>query len=428
LYLINYFDRISVLTFLPYIQKDLSLSPIQVGWLASIFFFGYAIAQFSAGYLADRIGPKRTMTIAIWCFTVVTFLTGLVQSFTQFMILRVGLALGEGHHFAPAVRIIANWVPREEKGRANAILATTYALGPAIVPIVVTQIAAAFFGGAWRPVFFVLVLPGLVGVFLLWKYADDSPKAMLQKGKSSQEEYDLITSSINVEASEHGKTYSTKMFMTDIHFYVFVVGFTCLLMIFWGFSSWISTFLVRQHGMNLRAMGVFASLPFIIGFLATYLGGWLADKVFRGKPKIVNVLSFLGCIPVLYLFPHVAKGDTGMLLLCLFVGGFFINLQWAITTSFASWRYPKELVGRVVGVSHGIGQFGSFLSPLAAGYLVIENPDMSFYFGNVFLFWSVLAVVGALAFAFLNTTPIENISRFEVDTPEPAITPGVRHA
>ena len=35
-YLINYFDRISVLTFLPFIQKDLGLTAVQIGWLGSI--------------------------------------------------------------------------------------------------------------------------------------------------------------------------------------------------------------------------------------------------------------------------------------------------------------------------------------------------------------------------------------------------------
>ncbi len=58
IYIINYFDRLAVLIFLPFIQEDLSLTPVQVGWLASTFFFAYALAQVSAGYLADKFGPK----------------------------------------------------------------------------------------------------------------------------------------------------------------------------------------------------------------------------------------------------------------------------------------------------------------------------------------------------------------------------------
>ena len=57
LYIINYFDRIAVLTFLPYIQKDLALTPVQVGQLAPVLFFASAVAQISAGY--SRTGSAR---------------------------------------------------------------------------------------------------------------------------------------------------------------------------------------------------------------------------------------------------------------------------------------------------------------------------------------------------------------------------------
>jgi sugar phosphate permease len=406
LYLINYFDRISVLTFLPYIQKDLALSAVQIGWLASIFFFGYSLAQFLAGYLADRIGPKKTMNIAIWVFTLVTFLTGYVQNFWQFICLRLGLAVGEGQHFAPAIRMIANWFPREEKGRANGFFSTTWAVAPAVVPIVVTQVAAAFFAGAWRPVFFVLAVPGFIGIFLLWKYVNDSPKTMYERGRVGKEEYDMIISSVDVEAGEHGRTYSTKVFLTDIQFYLYTTGLVLVLMIYWGMTTWISTFLVRQHGMDLKTMGFYASLPYVVAFFSMFFGGWMADKWFEGKPKVVTIISFLGCIPTLYFLGHVSKGDTGMLLLGLAIGGFFVNLSWGMMYSFPGWRYPKELVGRAVGVSNGVGQFGAFVSPLVAAYLVVELPDKSFDFGNVFLFWSLLAVVGAVAISFLKEKSI----------------------
>ena len=70
--------------------------------------------------LADKWGPKKTMNIAIWVFTLVTFITGYVRTFWQFIFLRLGLALGEGHHYVPAVRSIANFFPSAERGRANA--------------------------------------------------------------------------------------------------------------------------------------------------------------------------------------------------------------------------------------------------------------------------------------------------------------------
>jgi sugar phosphate permease len=208
------------------------------------------------------------------------------------------------------------------------------------------------------------------------------------------------------------------MFLTDIHYYLYTVGLVILLMIYWGMTTWISTFLVKQHGLDLKQMGFYASLPYVVAFFSMYLGGWMADKLFGGKPKIVMVISFLGCIPALNFIGHVSKGNTGMLLLGLAVGGFFVNLAWGMMYAFPSWRYPKELVGRAVGVSNGVGQFGAFVSPLAAGYLVVTNADKSFNFGNVFLFWSLLSIIGAISVVFLKEKAIENIARFEVQSPQ----------
>jgi sugar phosphate permease len=55
-----------------------------------------------------------------------------------------------------------------------------------------------------------------------------------------------------------------------------------------------------------------------------------------------------------------------------------------------------------MGITNGIGQFGSFISPLIAGYLVVTLPDKSFDFSNVFIFWSICALVATICVAFLN--------------------------
>ncbi len=413
LYIINYFDRISVLVFLPYIQEDLGLTPKEVGWLGSIFFFGYAVAQISSGYLSDRIGPKKTMNIAIWVFTGVTFITGFVRTYWQFIVLRIGLALGEGHHYVPAVRTIANWFPRQEKGRANAYFTTTWAIAPAVIPILITWLSATVFDGAWRPVFFVLAVPGILGIFILNRFMADTPGQLRKKGKVSQKEYDLITASVGKEEGEHGKSYSAAIFTKDIQYYLFTLSFFILLMIYWGMTTWISTFLVKQHGMDIKTMGFFAAMPYIVAGFAMWLGGQLADKVFHGRMKIVTIIGFLGCIPVLYFIGQVPKGETTLLLIGLALGGFFVNFPWGVMQAFISLRYPKEVVGRAMGITNGIGQFGSFISPLIAGYLVVTKADETFDFGNVFLFWSILALFAVIAISFLKETPVDS-SKFEI--------------
>jgi ACS family glucarate transporter-like MFS transporter len=60
-----------------------------------------------------------------------------------------------------------------------------------------------------------------------------------------------------------------------------------------------------------------------------------------------------------------------------------------------------------------VGQFGAFLSPMIAGYLVLARPDQSYDFGNVFLFWSILALGAAIAALLLKEEPIDH-AKFEI--------------
>lgn len=416
-YIINYFDRLAVLIFLPFIQEDLNLTPVQVGWLASTFFFAYALAQVSAGYLADRFGPKKIMYIAIVAFSLITGVTGLVRSFWQFIALRIALGLGEGHHFAPAVRNISNWFPNYQRGQATSFLATTWSVAPIIVPIIITSLSASFFGGDWRPVFFLLIIPGLLGLFLLWYFVSDSPEEMRDKGRLSNSEYEHIIEG-RAAATEQGEAVEENrkgygLFLRDPYYYFYVVALFCQVGIYWGTLTWLSTFLVSQHGLSLTQMGFFASAPYLAALCATLLGGYLMDNVF-GRMRPVALIAYLGSIPALFILGSIGDQRT-LLLTMLLVSQFFANLNFGCIYAFLQKRYPREVVGRATGLSNGIGQLGAFIAPLAAGYLVVVGADGSQSFGRVFAFFAALAAVAALCSFFLREdTPLPSQSRAAV--------------
>ncbi len=365
------------------------------------------------------------MGLAIVVFTTVTALTGLVKTFWQFILLRTGLGLGEGHHFAPDVKTINQWFPATEKGRATSFFAMSWAVAPAIVPVILTTIAATFFNGAWRPVFFLLAIPGLFGIIILWRFVSDWPKEMLDKGRLSEAEYRTITGDTAQGGGYSGqedvigqerregvpekdqKNY--RVFLKDPFFYLYPVALFCQLMVYWGSTTWLTAFLVSQHGMDLKTMGIFASAPYVVAFFAMLLGGFLMDKVF-GKMKPIALIAYVGCIPVLYALGQVATGNTGLLLGLLLLSGFFINLNFGSIYAYVQKRYPKDVVGSAAGLSNGIGQLGSFVAPLGAGYLVIVAADGTQNFAGVFVFFAAAAAVAALCSLFLSEKPLARIS------------------
>ncbi|QRG66296.1 MFS transporter [Brevibacillus choshinensis] len=406
LYIINYFDRVAVLTFLPFIQKDMNLTPVEVGQIASAFFFAYAIGQITSGFLADKFGPKKVMNVAIITFTLVTVVTGFVKNFGQFIAVRIGLGLGEAHHFPPAAKAISNWFPYSQRGTALSIFNTSNYVGLAIVPIVLTNLSATLFDGQWRPVFYTLAIPGAIGVLLLWLFFKDTPDEMYKKGRVSQEEMDLIRADKGVTmpeaTTEKGRN---KVYLKDSTFYIICLIMFCQMGILWGFTTWLSTFLVKQHGFNIKEMGYVASLPSVISIVSILLGGWLMDKLGRMKP--IALIANLGCIPVLWMIGTVEKGNVPVLLAMLFLSGFFVAFNSGSVTAALQKRYPSEVVGGATGLVNGSGQLGAFLTPLVAGYLVNVGSGGSFDFTNVFMYFSALAGLAAISALFLKEKPIE---------------------
>lgn len=392
LYIINYFDRLAVLTLLPFIREDLGLTHQEVGFAASIFFFSYSFAQISSGYLADKYGAKKVMAIAIAVFTLVTFLTGMVRNYTQFVLIRLGLGLGEGHHFSPANKTIADWFPREEKGRATAFFGTSYSIAPAVIPMIVTFIAA-FFGGNWRVVFYFLVIPGILGILLLWYFIDDKPEQTLARGKMTKAEYDYIKSGILTDESGIQKQ-GVSVVLKDPYLWLYSLQLFFTMVVTWGSLTWISSFLYEQHGFSIKTMGVLASLPYAIAIFSTILGGYLMDKVFH-KAKPVTIISYLTSIPALIFISQVPKGDTQMLIIALLLVGLCVNLLLGIIYAYPQIRYPKEAVGSAMGFSNAVGMMGAFASPLLAGYL-IEKTATGVSYDKVFIMFAISAGIAAV--------------------------------
>lgn len=411
LYIINYFDRMAVITLMPFIQEDLNLTPIQVGQLTSAFFFAYSIALLVSGILADKIGSKKVMGIAIIIFTAFTAVTGTIKSFWQFFIFRIGLGLGEGQHYAPASRTIQNWFPRTERGRASAFFGTSWTLSGAIVPLLITTISIYFFNGEWRPVFYVLAVPGIIGILLLWFLIYDSPKEMLRKNKLTAPEYNQIAEKLdnNQEQGSNKKGNGTITdFLKDRNFYFMSILLFCHQSIYWGTNTWLTTFLVKQHGLNIKEMGFFVSAPYIIAVFATLIGGLLMDKVFyRMKP--IALIGYFGCIPVLWLLGSLESNNKFILLTLLLCMGFFVNINWGTNLAYLQNRYASSVIGKAIGIASAVGHMGAFASPLISGYLVKVNTDGTQDFKTVFIFLACIATVAALLAVLLKEKKVGNI-------------------
>ncbi len=92
---INYLDRSSLSVANMTIREEMGLSATEIGVLLSAFSLAYGLAQLPCGALLDRKGPRIMLGIGMFIWSLFQAASGLVHNFTQFVLVRIGLGIGE---------------------------------------------------------------------------------------------------------------------------------------------------------------------------------------------------------------------------------------------------------------------------------------------------------------------------------------------
>ena len=130
--ILNSADRSSLAIAAPALSRDLVLSPVQMGFLLSAFFWTYAVGQVVAGWFTDRFPVLWVFTIGFVVWSAATFGTGLVQGMTALLVLRLLLGGGESVAFPCYSKIFATEFPPAKQGLPNAILNSGTKIGAAL--------------------------------------------------------------------------------------------------------------------------------------------------------------------------------------------------------------------------------------------------------------------------------------------------------
>src|SRR4051794_23094608 len=126
--MVNYADRATISIAGPVLSKDLGLSPVQMGYVFSAFGWSYVAAQIPGGWMLDRFGSKSVYFWSIFIWSLFTLLQGSVGvlgagtvAVTALFTLRLLGGLAGAPSFPAHARIVAGWVPGNERGAAPSI-------------------------------------------------------------------------------------------------------------------------------------------------------------------------------------------------------------------------------------------------------------------------------------------------------------------
>jgi MFS family permease len=167
----------------PFFAPEFHLSSEQIGILASVVAIAWAVSAFFFGALSDRIGRRRILVPAVFLFSVLSWLSGMVHSFSELLLVRALLGVAEGPCWSVITAIIEETSPPSRRGRNVGVVVSAAALvGLAAAPVLTTQVAARF---GWRWAFFIAGIPGLVMGAFLWKFVKEPGRAESGAGHRS---------------------------------------------------------------------------------------------------------------------------------------------------------------------------------------------------------------------------------------------------
>jgi predicted MFS family arabinose efflux permease len=165
-----YFDRMAMTFLAPFVQKDLSLSNEQIGWLGSGLSATWAIGAYVFGRWSDAIGKRKPFLLAaLVLFSFCSVLSGFAWSFGSLFATRVIMGAAEGPFLPICLAIMVAASAESRRGLNAGIVQNAFGsiLGTALAPFVLIRIVEAF---GWRYAFFLAGIPGLILALLIWRY------------------------------------------------------------------------------------------------------------------------------------------------------------------------------------------------------------------------------------------------------------------
>jgi ACS family glucarate transporter-like MFS transporter len=388
------------------LQKEIHLSPVQIGYIFSAFGWSYVAGQIPGGALLDRYGSRA---VYLWAIVLWSIFTGLQAfatwlSFVPVMIslfmLRLALGFAESPSFPANARIVANWFPKSERGTASAIFNSSQYMSVAAFNPLMGWLAQYY---GWQSVFFWMGVIGLAGAVIFWAVVQ-SPS---RHKHISKREYAYIEEGgalVNLDRPSAapqpirwgilGQLLANRMLLG-----IYLAQY-CITALTYFYATWFGLYLIQARHMSLVKAGFMSTGPAIAGFVGGVLGGILSDYLLKrgmGLSPARKTVIIIGLVISCAILACNYTDSQAMIMLFMsiaFFGKGVAALGWAVMSDAA----PREATGLAGSVFNLFGNAAGIFTPIVIGY-ILQATNNDWTMALVFLF--AHSVVAMISYGFI---------------------------
>lgn len=377
---LNYVHRLSF----NYLAADGELRSIisdeAFGYIGTAFFIAYLISNAFSGYVIDKLGTRIGYSFVMAFWTTAGLFHAFVITPFQFGIVRFFLGIGEAGNWPAGIKLTREWFPPHERSFASGIFNSGSALGAIIVAPLVAYLSLNY---NWQTTFIVLAVAGYLWLVAFW-FTYYTP------GKSVKEIKDKIIPPMKLLKTRFVSMFTlSKVFLDPVWYFV---------------TFWIGRYLVDVHHWDMKQIGWFAMIPFIIADVGNLVGGYFTQFIIkRGvaipKARMIAVSISAGIMGVALLAaPFVIS--TPMTALIIFgIVGFGYTSYTANALAIPADIVPASATASVWGLACiGTGLGGALFQSISGLTLKTFHVSHSYAFAYNALFYlfGAATVIGLL--------------------------------
>ena len=387
-YVFNFIDRQLIVILQESIKKDLLLSDTQLGLMSG---FTFAIFYVTLGIplarLADKGNRKNIVAISLGLWSIMTAISGFSRNYTQLLLARIGVGIGEAGGSPPAHAMISDYFPTEKRSTALSVYSTGIYIGVLI---------GFVFGGylnqelGWRTAFYTLGTPGVLFSILFYFTVKEPRKGATDKTQYVENETYTFQQVLKFLISK--KTFVYLALASGLHAF-------CI----YGLFNWAPSFLARLHGMQNSDIGI--SLGLIFGFsggIGTFAGGFLTDYFGKvDKLWYLKIPTYAVLLSIFFIIGALFLHNTTLSLACIGVSVFLQSMYLGPVISVAHSLVPANMRALCSAILFlVINLLGLGFGPLVVGML---SDALKTSLGAESLRWAMscialVAVVSAVLF------------------------------
>ncbi|HEY3276876.1 MAG TPA: MFS transporter [Syntrophorhabdaceae bacterium] len=402
-YMFVFFHRVCPAVVAPDLIKGFHISGAALGVLASSYFYPYAAMQIPTGIIADRWGTRNTIIFFGLVAALGSIGFGLSPSFSFAIYSRIVVGLGLSVVFVCSMKILAHWFRGQEFARVSGFFVGAGGIGwlGAATPL---ALLAQYFD--WRVAFLIIGAVTALLALLAWFFVFDKPE---DKG------FPPIAKSRPVPASAKGKGGSQigavlreRRFWPVAIFNLFAGG------TLFGFSGlWAGPYLTDVYHLSKAGAGNILSMSAFALILGSPALGYLSDKIFMSRKKVLLLAAFLhlACWSVLLAFPQGLP--LAILYAIFFLMAVAAGAAHPIAVTATKEMFPLEMAGTSISFVNAFPFIGGVLyQPLVGAILDgvgkagAAYPVEAYRHAFWLFFVSGLACLGAVMLAKENQSDI----------------------